>query len=72
MPSVSRGRPHSTGVESATQTLKAQLDLERHDGHTVAGVVVRVLQRLLALTAVTSHNDITGAPVHRSLTAYDN
>ncbi|MFI7664810.1 hypothetical protein [Nocardia sp. NPDC049526] len=55
-------------VESINQTLKEQLDLERHGGKTPAGVGVRVLQRLLALTAAIWHNDRTGAPVHRSLT----
>jgi hypothetical protein len=34
-------------------------------------VLVRVLQRVLALTAAIWHNDQTNAPVHRSLTAYD-
>jgi hypothetical protein len=58
-------------VESINQTLKAQLDLERHGGRTVAGVCARILQRLLALTAVIWHNDHTGSPIHRSLTAYD-
>ncbi|MEU5400178.1 IS982 family transposase [Streptomyces sp. NPDC005963] len=38
-------------IESVNQTLKGQLDLERHDGRTPAGVTVRILQRLLALTA---------------------
>ncbi|MEY9907434.1 hypothetical protein ABIA35_007777, partial [Catenulispora sp. MAP12-49] len=42
-----------------------------HGGHSCNGVVVRVLQRILALTAVIWHNDKIGAPVHRSLTAYD-
>ena len=64
-------KPLRQVVESINQTLKAQLDLERHGGRTAAGVVVRVLQRLLALTAVIWHNDATSAPVHRSLTAYD-
>jgi hypothetical protein len=50
---------------------KGQLDLERHGGHTPAGVTVRVLQRILALTAAIWHNDTTGQPVMRSLTAYD-
>ena len=36
-----------------------------------AGVCVRVLQRLLALTAAIWHNDHTGQPTPRSLTAYD-
>jgi hypothetical protein len=34
-------------------------------------VTVRVLQRILALTAAIWHNDKAGAPVLRSLTAYD-
>lgn len=58
-------------IESINQTFKGQLDLERHGGHTPNGVLVRVLQRILALTAAIWHNDKTGAPVHRSLTAYD-
>ncbi|MGH3486317.1 MAG: IS982 family transposase, partial [Actinopolymorphaceae bacterium] len=32
---------------------------------------VRVLQRILALTAAIWHNDRTGQPTKRSLTAYD-
>ena len=36
-----------------------------------AGVIVRVLQRILALTAAIWHNDTTGQPVLRSLVAYD-
>ena len=51
--------------------LKSQLHLDRHGGHTPAGVMVRILQRILALTAAIWHNDHTAAPVHRSLTAYD-
>ncbi|GGM78673.1 hypothetical protein GCM10012275_56610 [Longimycelium tulufanense] len=58
-------------IESINQTLKGHLDLERHGGHTPTGVIVRVLQRILALTAAVWHNDHTSAPVHRSLTAYD-
>jgi hypothetical protein len=41
------------------------------DTLTPAGVMVRFLQRILALAAAIWHNDKTGAPVHRSLTAYD-
>ena len=52
-------------------TTKGQLDLERHGGHTGNGVAVRVLQRILALTAVIWHNDQIGAPVKRSLIPYD-
>ena len=58
-------------IESVNQTFKGQLDLERHGGHTPAGVIVRVLQRILALTAAIWHNDTTGQPVMRSLLAYD-
>jgi hypothetical protein len=58
-------------IESVNDTFKGQLDLERHGGHTPAGVIVRVLQRILALTAAIWHNDHTGQPVKRSLVAYD-
>ncbi|MFF4755848.1 IS982 family transposase, partial [Streptomyces sp. NPDC002514] len=34
-------------------------------------VAVRVLCRILALTAVIWHNDKTGQPIKRSLTTYD-
>jgi hypothetical protein len=64
-------KPLRQTIESINQTFKSQLDLERHGGHTPAGVIVRVLQRILALTAAIWHNDHTSAPVHRSLTAYD-
>jgi hypothetical protein len=58
-------------IESINATLKSQLDLEAHGGRTVAGVTVRVLQRLLALTAAIWHNLKTGNHPLRSLTAYD-
>lgn len=58
-------------VESVFDTFKGQLDLERHHGKTIAGVITRITQRVLALTAVIWHNDHAGAPVLRSLTAYD-
>ena len=35
---------------------------------TPGGVIVRVLQRLLALTAAIWHNQHTGQPIMRSLT----
>jgi Transposase DDE domain len=76
-----KGEPETAGrqyfkplrqvIESVNDTLKGQLDLERHGGRTVDGVTVRVLQRILALTAAIWHNDATGQPVMRSLTAYD-
>jgi hypothetical protein len=34
-------------------------------------VVIRVITRVLALTAVMWHNDKAGRPTARSLTAYD-
>ena len=58
-------------IESVNQTFKGQLDLERHGGRTGVGVAVRVLQRILALTAAIWHNDKTGQPTLRSLVAYD-
>lgn len=64
-------RPFRQIIESINQTLKAQLDLERHAARSAAGVAARVLQRLLALTAVIWHNEQTNQPVLRSLTAYD-
>ena len=64
-------KPLRQSIESIFDTLKGQLDLERHGGRTPTGVTVRVLQRLLALTAAIWHNDHTGQPVKRSLVAYD-
>jgi hypothetical protein len=58
-------------AESVSDMLKGQLDLERHGGRTIEGVTVRVLQRLLALTAAIWHNHSTGQPVMRSLIADD-
>jgi hypothetical protein len=64
-------RPLRQIIESVNETLKGQLDLERHGGKTIAGVCTRITQRVLALTAAIWHNDHAGAPVLRSLTAYD-
>jgi hypothetical protein len=64
-------RPLRQIIESVNDTFKGQLDLEQHGGHTPGGVIVRVLQRILALTAAIWHNDTTGQPVLRSLVAYD-
>jgi hypothetical protein len=58
-------------IESINDTLKGQLNLEAHGARTITGVLTRVWQRLLALTAVIWHNDRTGAPIKRSLIAYD-
>jgi hypothetical protein len=64
-------KPLRQVVESVNWTLKGQLDLERHGGRTPEGIVVRVLARILALTAAIWHNDKMGLDVTRSLTAYD-
>lgn len=58
-------------IESVNDTLKGQLDLERHGGRTHAGVATRVLQRLLALTTAIWHNERADQPALRSLIAYD-
>jgi len=64
-------KPLRQRIESVFETLKGQLGLEQHGGRTPQGVIIRVLQRLLALTTVIWHNHATGQPVLRSLTAYD-
>jgi hypothetical protein len=58
-------------VEAIIWTLKNQLGLERHGGRVPAGLWARILQRLLALNAAIWHNWQIGAPVKRSLIAYD-
>ena len=58
-------------VEAIIWTLKHQLGLERHGGRIPAGLWTRIIQRLLALNAVIWFNWMIGAPVKRSLIAYD-
>lgn len=58
-------------IESVNDTLKGQLGLEQHGGRTFEGVAVRVAQRVLAMAAAIWHNHHTGAPITRSLIAYD-
>jgi hypothetical protein len=58
-------------AESINQTFEAQLGLERHSGRNPAGIIVRVLRRVLVLTAAIWQSDKTGQPIKRSLTAYD-
>ena len=58
-------------AEGIIWTLKNQLGLERHGGRGPAGLWARIVQRLLALNAAIWHNWMTGAPVKRSLIAYD-
>jgi hypothetical protein len=58
-------------IESVNQSLKGQLDLERHGARTPHGVFTRIAQRLLALAAGIWHNWSTGVTAKRSLVAYD-
>jgi hypothetical protein len=58
-------------VEAIIWTLKRQLGLEHHGGRVPAGLWARVVQRLLALNAVIWFNWQIGAPIKRSLIAYD-
>jgi hypothetical protein len=58
-------------VEAIIWTLKNQLGLERHGGRVPAGLWARIVQRLLALNTCIWHNCMIGAPVKRSLIAYD-
>jgi hypothetical protein len=58
-------------VEAVIWTLKNQLGLERHGGRIPAGLWARIVQRLLALNAAIWFNWQIGAPVKRSLIAYD-
>ena len=56
-------------VTAVTATFTRAATAATAEGTT--GVAVRVLQRILALTACVWHNWHTGQPVMRSLTAYD-
>jgi len=58
-------------VEAIIWTLKNQLGLEHHGGRVPAGLWARIVQQLLALNACIWLNWQTGAPVKRSLIAYD-
>lgn len=58
-------------IESVNQTLKGHLSLERHGARTLAGVLTRIAQRLLALATSIWHNWTTDTTSKRSLTAYD-
>jgi hypothetical protein len=58
-------------VEAIIWTLKNRLGLERHGGRVPAALWTRIVQRLLALNACIWHNWQIGAPVKRSLIAYD-
>ncbi|WP_030355964.1 IS982 family transposase [Streptomyces scopuliridis] len=70
-PGGSLFKPLRQVIESVNETFKGHLNLEQHRGRTPRGVITRVLQRILALTAVIWHNDATGQDTLRSLTRYD-
>ena len=58
-------------IEAIIWTLKHQLGLDRPGGRVPAGLWARVVQRLLALNTAIWFNWQLGAPVKRSLIAYD-
>ena len=58
-------------IEAIIWTLKHQLGLDRPGGRIPAGLWARVVQRLLALNAAIWFNWQIGAPIKRSLIAYD-
>jgi hypothetical protein len=57
-------------IESVFSTLKRQMRLEQHLAKTVAGLIQRVAQRLLALTLAMLLNALLGRPP-RALADYD-
>lgn len=57
-------------IESVYSNLKGQMRLEQHLARTPAGLVVRIAQRILALTLGMLLNTLTGRPA-RALAAYD-
>ncbi|MCL2465139.1 MAG: IS982 family transposase [Micrococcales bacterium] len=64
-------RPLRQTIESVFDSFKDQLDLEHHGGHTRQGVLTRIAQRVLALTAAIWNNDRQDLRPLRSLIAYD-
>jgi len=58
-------------IESVNQSLKGQLDLERHGARTSDGVFTRIAQRLLALATGIWRNWALDVTAKRSLVAYD-
>jgi hypothetical protein len=70
-PSGSLFKPLRQVIESVNEIFKGQLDLEQHRGRTPRGVIVRIMQRILALTTAIWHSDRTERATLRSLTSYD-
>ena len=68
-----KDQPASPGLELALirPARKNQLGLECHGGRVPAGLWARIVQHLLALNAAIWHNWQIGAPIKRSLIAYD-
>lgn len=64
-------KPLRQVIESINATLKTHLDIEHHRGRTEEGIIARIASAMLALTTVIWHNEHIGAPIARSLTAYD-
>jgi hypothetical protein len=57
-------------IESVFSTLKGQMQLERHLARTLAGLALRITQRILALTVGILLNTLAGRPA-RALAAFD-
>lgn len=55
-------KPLRQVIESVNETFKGQLDLEKHRGRALDGVITRVMQRMLALTVAIWHHDHTDEP----------
>src|SRR3954451_3136606 len=69
------GREHALAstrlvIESVFSNLKEQMRLEHHLARTPAGLVLRIAQRILALTIGMLLNTLSGRPA-RALAAYD-
>jgi hypothetical protein len=65
-------KPFRQIIESINQTLKSQLDLERHGARKPEGLTTRILQKFLALTVAIWYNETTNQPhPPRTITPYD-
>ena len=70
-PAVPESGRAGSALRPSSGAPKNQLGLERHGGRVPAGLWARIVQRLLALNVAIWHNWQIGAPVKRSLIAYD-
>ena len=57
-------------IESVFSNLKGQMQLERHLARTLAGLALRISQRILAMTVGILLNTLAGRPA-RALAAFD-